>query len=167
VLAADGSVRSETFSADSWLLGARYITEQEVTWIAELYRNGLGFGESELEAFYRQLEAGFGSAGSAAAQARLRALAQSGYGRANPGRRYAYLRVAAKDPFDWLYFSPALTAITNLDDGSWQVTPELVYTGWTNVELRARLVLLDGSPYSEFGAKAAGQRLELRLRWFF
>jgi hypothetical protein len=166
-LGADGTVRTEQRTADSWLVGARYITEQEVTWIAELYRNGLGFSEDELEAFYRQLDAAFDSAGATAAQDRLRALAQAGYGRANPGRRYAYLRVSAKDPFDWLYVNPALTAIANLEDGSWQVTPEVVYTGWQDVELRARLIALEGSPYSEFGAKPGPRRLELRLRLYF
>jgi hypothetical protein len=167
LLAADGSVRSETITADSWLLGLRYITEREVTWIAELYRNGLGYDEDELATFYRQLEAAFASGASSALQDRLTALAQAGYGRASPGRHYAYLRLSAKEPFDWLYFTPALTAIANVDDGSWQITPEAVYTGWTDFELRARLVVLGGDRYSEFGAKPSSERLELRLRWFF
>lgn len=167
VLAGDGSVRSETFSANSWLLGARYITEQEVTWIAEVYRNGLGYTADELERFYRHVEAAFDAGGGAPAQELARSLAQAGYGRANPGRNYGYLRVSAKDPFDWLYVAPALTTIVNLDDHSWQVTPEVAYTGWQDVELRARWIVLRGDPYSEFGSKASGQRVELRLRWFF
>jgi hypothetical protein len=167
VLAADGSVQSQTFDADSWLLGARYVSEQEVTWIAELYRNGLGYSADELERFYRRVDAAFEAGAPPAAQDAARALAQSGYARANPGRRYAYLRASAKDPFDWLYVTPALTSIVNLDDRSWQITPEIAYTGWQDIELRARWIVLRGDPFSEFGAKAAGQRLELRLRWFF
>jgi hypothetical protein len=167
VLAADGSVRSETFSADSWLLGARYITEQEVTWIAELYRNGLGYTTEELDRFYRRVDAAFDGGAPPQAQELAHSLAQAGYGRANPGRNYAYLRVSAKDPFDWLYVAPALTTIVNLDDHSWQVTPEVAYTGWQDFELRARWIVLDGDPYTEFGSKASGRRLELRLRWFF
>lgn len=167
VLGADSTPRSDRIDADSWLFGARYITEREVTWIAELYRNGMGYDEGELAAYYRQLQAAFGSGGSAAAQSQARTLAQSGYGRANSGRRYAYLRVSTKDPFDWLYFNPALTAIVNLDDRSWQMTPELLYNGWQNVELRARAVLLHGAALSEFGAKAAARRLELTARLYF
>ena len=48
-----------------------------------------------------------GGGAFASAQALAQSLAQSGYGRANPGRHYAYLRISAKDPFDWLYVSPA------------------------------------------------------------
>ena len=40
VLGTDGIMRTSQINADSWLIGARYITEHEVTWIAELYRNG-------------------------------------------------------------------------------------------------------------------------------
>ena len=167
VLAADGSVGVQTGHADSWLLGARYVTESEVTWIAELYRNGAGYDDAELSRFYRLLEAAFEPGGTTQQQAQAHALAQAGYGRANPGVHYAYLRVSTKDPFGWLYVNPALTTIVNLDDRSWQLTPELVYTGWQNVELRARAVLLQGGAHSEYGAKAAGHRLELSLRVYF
>jgi hypothetical protein len=167
ILGADGVLVSETQNLDSWLVGARYMTESEVTWITELYRNGTGFDETQLAAFYRLLDQAFSAGGGARAQALAQALAQSGYGRVNPGRSYAYLRVSAKDPFDWLYVNPALTLIANLDDRSWQLTPELLYTGWQNVELRARAVLLQGDPLTEYGAKPFERRLELRLRLYF
>jgi hypothetical protein len=167
VLEPNGTVRSERANVDSWLLGLRYITEREVTWIAELYRNGAGYEEAQLGIFYRALSDAFAPGGSAAAQSQALSLAQSGYGRANPGRHYAYLRISVKDPFDWLYLTPAVTAIVSLDDRSRQITTELVYTGWQNLELRARAVLLHGAPLSEFGAKAAARRLEMSLRFYF
>lgn len=167
VLDAGGVIRTEKENLDSWLIGARYITEREVTWIAELYRNGAGYDDAQLGRFYQLLDDAFAAGGSAPVQAQALSLARSGYGRANPGRHYAYLRISAKDPFDWLYMTPALTAIANLDDRSWQITPEVMYAGWQNVELRARAVLLHGDRLSEFGEKAAGRRLELWLRMYF
>lgn len=167
VLQPGGNLASVRGNVDSALLGARYITENEVTWVAELYRNGAGYDAAELARYYSALQAAHGPSGTPAAQAQAASLASSGYGRANPGRRYAYLRVSTRDPFDWLYFNPALTAIANLDDHSWQLTPELLYTGWQNVELRARAVLLHGDALDEFGAKAASRRLELSLRLYF
>jgi hypothetical protein len=166
-LLADGTVRTRRTQLDSWLLGARYLTEGEVTWIAELYRNGAGYDDTQLAQFYGLLDAAFAPGGTAAQQAQARTLAQSGFGRSNPGRHYAYLRVSAKDPFDWLYLTPALTAIANLDDGSWQITPELVYAGWQNVELRARAMLLHGKASSEFGAKPARRRIEASAKFYF
>lgn len=167
VLGSDGVVRTVQAHADSWLLGLRYLTEREVTWIVEYYRNALGYDEAELSTYYQWLLDAFGPSGSAGAQNLASTLAQSGYGRANPGRDYAYLRVSAKDPFDWLYFTPSLTAIVNLGDHSYQITPELLYTGWQDVELRLRAIWLQGGELSDFGAKPASRRLELLLRLYF
>jgi hypothetical protein len=166
-LGAGGKVTTTTANADSWLVGARYLSENEVTVIGELYRNGTGFDADQLARFYALLDQAFAAGGGQALQALARSLAQAGYGRANPGRNYAYLRVSAKDPFDWLYVSPSLTSIVNLDDQSWQLTLELLYTGWENVELRLRGILTQGDEATEFGEKPAAQRVELRLRVYF
>lgn len=166
-LDAAGLPVSRRTNADSWLLGLRAVTDSEVTWIAELYRNGSGVTEDDLTRFHGLLEDAFGPAGTPALRAAARALAAAGFARNNPARHYGYLRVAAKDPFDWLYVAPALTVIGNLDDHSLQLTPEVVYTGWQNLELRARAILLRGREGSEFGEKPAARRLELSLRLYF
>ena len=90
-----------------------------------------------------------------------------GYLRPNPGRDYLYARFSLKEPFDILFFTPALTTIINLDDQSYSLTPELLYTGFTNWELRLRFALLGGDADSEFGEKQNSNRLELRLRYYF
>jgi hypothetical protein len=43
-----------------------------------------------------------------------------------------------KEPFDWLDFTPGFTAIVNLDDGNYSMTPEGVYTRMTDWEMRIR-----------------------------
>ena len=82
-------------------------------------------------------------------------------------RNYLYAQVTQKEPFDILYFSPAITTMVNLDDHSFQVTPELLYTGVKDLELRLRLYALVGSAGTEFGEKANSRRLELRVRYYF
>ncbi len=57
--------------------------------------------------------------------------------------------------------------IANLDDRSWQVTPEIVYTGWQNVEFRARAILLRGGEGSDFGERPPAHRLEFLVRLYF
>ena len=47
------------------------------------------------------------------------------------------------------------------------MTPELAYTGFTNVELRLRFFYLKGRNLSDFGEKANARRLELRARFYF
>lgn len=159
---ASGATVMQQFDTTSWLLGLRYITEREVTWVAELYRNGAGYTQDEYAAFVQAV-----AATPAANTARLAALAQTPYMRPNPGRDYAYLRISGKEPWDWLYVAPALTLLANLQDHSLSVTPEVVYTGIDNIELRARWVWLHGGAASEYGARPIQSRLEATARLSF
>lgn len=157
-------------AATSYLLGLRYLTERDTTWILEYYRNGPGFTESELQGFVGfvdQAYAQFLATGNDAFLVRASSLARAGYGRANPGRNYLYLRVSQKEPFDILYFAPALTIIANADDGSTSVAPELLYTGITNVELRLRAFFLSGGAGTEFGERQNSRRIEFQARLYF
>jgi hypothetical protein len=167
VVNPDGSIGTRGGHADSWLLGLRYLSEDEVTWILEFYRNGQGYTQDEFRDFYQLVNDAFAPTGTSAEQTLARSLAQSAYARPTAGSHYVYLRVSAKDPFDWLYVTPALSIIANTNDRSWQAAPELSYTGWQNVELRVRAILLHGDAGTEFGEKAIGRRLELLARLYF
>jgi hypothetical protein len=127
--------------ATSTLLGLRYLTERDTTWIVEVYRNGAGLTE---------------------AQFRARPV-----GRPNPMRNYLYLRASQKEPFDILYFTPSATVIANLDDGSYSLIGELAYTGFKDFELRLRAAANRGDRLTEFGEKPVDARYELRARWYF
>lgn len=166
LVASSGTVSSETKSVSQWLLGLRYLTENDTTIIAEYYHNGGGYSASQMQDFFNAVEL----ASSTSNTSLLNTLASVGsksYLVRNPGQNYLYLRVSIKEPFDWLYFVPALTAITNVDDNSYSLSPELVYTGYKNLELRFKATLLQGNKYSEFGEKRNSQRYELRARYFF
>lgn len=125
----------------SYLLGLRYLTERETTWIAEVYRNGAGLTQAQFRA--------------------------QPVGRPNPMRNYLYLRASQKEPFDILYFTPSVTVIANLDDGSYALIGELLYTGFRDFELRVRAAANRGDRLTEFGDKPVDARYELRARWFF
>jgi hypothetical protein len=164
---ASGVTSSERRDFNSWLLGVRYLTEGEITWIGEYYRNGSGYGADELDDYYDFLDTALAPNASPMLSNKARTVVQSGYGKPNPGRDYLYVKASVSEPFDWLYGAASLTAMSNLNDGSWQVTPEVSYTGFTNVELRARLTLLGGPNEAEFTEKASSSRLELTARFFF
>ncbi len=89
------------------------------------------------------------------------------YGRLNPMRDYLYMRITQKEPFDILYFTPALTVMANLNDGGYTVSPEAVYTRITNLELRLKASFLYGGPDSEFGEKQNRWRIEFRAGYSF
>jgi hypothetical protein len=169
VIGAAGAAVQQTGSATSYLLGLRYLTERETTWIAEFYRNGAGYTEDQMRAYFAFGHSAYDrflATGSTAGLERAGAL-QTSFGRPNAMRRYLYVRASQKEPFDVLYFTPAVTAIVNLDDQSYSVAPELAYTGITNLELRLRFFALQGARLADFGEKMNEQRIELRARLYF
>lgn len=157
-LSPDGSIVRRSGSSSSWLLGLRHLSTFELTTIIEWYHNGGGYSEDELSGFYRLVDT---------APQQARSLGRSGYARPFAGRDYLYTRLSIKEPFDLLYLTPALTTIVNLADGSFSLAPELMYTGFTNWELRLRVTLLTGETGTEYGEKTNDARAEVRLRYYF
>ncbi len=153
----------------SALLGIRYLTENEITWIAELYHNGNGFSEEQMEDFYLFTENALSQEknGTPAALARAQVISRKGYGSFAPMRNYLYLKASIKDPSDFLYLTPSLTTIFNLDDSSFTLTPELLYKGFDNLEIRLRASLLSGPDLSEYDEKKTAWKCELRIRYSF
>ncbi len=169
VLNTSGTATTHTADVTSYLLGLRYLTERETTWIVEYYRNGTGYTEPEMRDYFTLVQDGYDQflvTGSTTLLDRARAQ-QTGYVRANPMQRYLYLRVSQKEPFDILYFTPSLTVIQNLDDRSYSAAPELLYTGIANLELRLRMFFLQGGRLTDFGEKQNDRRIELRVRYYF
>ncbi|MDP1531623.1 hypothetical protein [Rhodoferax sp.] len=164
---ASGVTSRERVDMDSYLLGLRYLTQGEVTWIAEYYRNGAGYSAQELNDYYQFLEAAIAPGAPATLASSARSVAQSGYARPNPGRDYLYVKASVSEPFDWVYGAASLTSMVNLNDHSYQITPEISYTGFANWELRARLIFLSGKEFTEFGEKLSSGRLEIYGRYFF
>jgi len=156
--------------AISYLLGLRYLTEKETTYILEYYRDGTGLSRKQMTDFFSFADASyrnFVATGNKAGLVRAAKLAKGPYGNPNPMRDYLYFRVSQKEPFDVLYLTPALTAIINPNDGSFNVLPEITYSPLTNLELRLKGAILVGRSHTDFGEKQNDYRLELRLRYFF
>ena len=136
---AQGVGTTHEWNAISYLLGLRYLSPQETTYILEYYHNGTGVTQSQFQdfvTFTNNSYETFLSTGNDSGLARASQLAEGVYGRPNPMRDYLYFRASQKEPFDILYFTPALTSIINLQDASLVVIPELTYSPITNLELQ-------------------------------
>jgi hypothetical protein len=170
VVDSAGQVTPEIHDATSTLLGVRYLTASDTTYIAEVYRNGTGYSEEEARQFYEFVNAAlaqFEQTGSTALLQRALSLSQGSYGRANAGRDYVYFRAQQKDAFGTVYLQAAVTAMVNLQDRSYQLTPELLYAGVKNLDLRLRLFLLHGGASTDFGEKQNSRKLEVYARYYF
>lgn len=165
-----GGVSAVEYDATSFLLGTRYLTTRDTTFIFEYYRNGTGFTPDEMKNFFgfvNDAYQGYAATANDTALQKAATLFEGNYGRLNPMRDYLYLRIAQKEPFDILYFNPAITTIFNLNDGSLTVAPEMVYTRITNLDLRLKASFITGPRDSEFGEKPFDFRLELRAGFYF
>lgn len=164
VLGPGNALQTQTRTYDSALIGTRYLTERDTTIVFELYRNGGGYSADEMTTFYDLVRASASTPALVQAAGRAAAL---GYNRPNTAQRYAYLRASQKEPFDILDFTPSVSVIANTGDHSASLSPELLYTGIRNLELRARVMFNRGGAGTEYGEKAVRSRAELRARLFF
>ncbi len=170
VLNNSGILESLEKSVTSYLLGLRYLTENDLTTILEYYHNDAGYSEMEMDRFYQLVSDAnkqYNNTGEDSLFSQAALISKAGYAKPQSGRNYLYGRITQKEPFDLLYFIPGITAIFNLDDESYSFSPEAVYTGFTNWELRLRYSLIDGGRFTEHGEKLNRSKLELRVRYYF
>jgi len=170
VIDRDENVAEESYASTSYLLGARFLTRTDTTFIFEYFKNGNGYTFNEMGDFYFLIEQAYQSyllTGDDSQLNFLTGAAGQAYRTFAPMQDYLYLRISQKEPWDILYFIPSFTSIFNLTDKSFSLTPELLYNPITNLELRAKIAVLLGKSGSEFGEKQNDFRLEFRIRYYF
>jgi hypothetical protein len=166
----DGKVATEEIDARSYLLGVRYLNQQNITWIVEYYHNGAGYRPGEMRNYYDFVDSafsGFDRDGSIDPVRQARSLSEGGYGRQNPMRDYLYFRASQPDAFDVLYLTPAVFGIFNLNDRSFALTQETAYRPEDNTEYRMQISFISGGGGTEYGEKQNDLRVEFRSRLFF
>jgi len=166
----DGTVFNKEYDATSYLLGLRYLTKSDTTYIFEYFHDATGFTKSEMGDYFSFIDQGYDTYLTSGDDSLLRKaskIAGRNYNRKNPMRDYLYSRISQKEPFDILYFTPSVTGIFNTNDKSFSVGPELLYTGVKNLELRLRTTFLIGDSYTEYGEKQNNFWIGLRVRYYF
>jgi len=169
VIQEDGAAGEEKYASINYLLGIRFLTKTNTTFFFEYFKNGNGYTSSEMENFYFLVEQVFQSYLLNGDEGQIKFISEASqtYRTFAPMQDYLYLRISQKEPWDILYFTPSFTSIFNLTDKSFSITPELLYSPVTNLELRARITVLLGKSDSEFGEKQNDFRLEFRGRYYF
>ena len=165
-----GNTFIKEYDAKNYLLGIRYLTELDTTFIVEYYHNSTGFTKEEMDDYFSFINTAYDTYTASRNDSDLRRalnLTDGNYGSINPMRDYFYARVSQKEPFDILYFTPSLTGIFNINDESFSFSPEFLYTGITNLELRLKTSFLSGRRNSEYGEKQNDYRVEFRARYYF
>ncbi len=162
----NGSLHAERDDHFSYLLGLRYLHTSNTTVIAEYYHNGPGLNKNEFENYLDFLASGAARGNITIAQQTL-GVSQRYFRGSTLMQDYLYVKFVIPEPFDWLYFTPSLYTIYNLNDNSFLLSTSMSYKPVTNFEFIFWPTFLLGGDNSEFGGKMVQQRMELWLRVFF
>jgi hypothetical protein len=160
VLSSSGQVSQQTWQGVNFLLGTRYLTERETTWIVEFYHQASGYQPEQMQTLYDYAQS--------ATPSSLKAKIQfTPYLSPQSMRNYASIRVTQKEPFDWLYWTIGLNVMVNLDDSSAIWVPEALYAGRSDWEFRLRGLVFAGDRHTEYGERQNQQRIEARVKYSF
>lgn len=154
----------------SFLLGTRFLTRTDITFIFEYYKNARGLSTSDFAEYYLEIDDAYKlylETGESDLIEQIKESTEPAFRSFASMREYLYLRISKKEPFDILYLTPSITAIYNLGDTSFSFAPELIYSPLTNLEFRAKISLFFGKSGSDFGEKQNKFRLEFRGRYYF
>lgn len=144
------------------LLGFRYLTQNDVTWIVEWRYQPNKPTPSTMKKLYQLANSTQPENLTLAKQAKSAGLLGT-----DTAHNSVYIKASTKDWLDILYLNAALWGLINPDDGSSAWTAELSHSGVKNQEWRLRASLLNGSKLTEYGEKLNDAKLELRWRYFF
>ncbi len=165
-----GNLTEEKYDAINFLLGIRYLTSHDTTYIFEYYRNGQGYTSDEMEDYFALIEDGYQEYINSQSMAKLSKSRQYGsqfYNQQTAMKDYLYLKVSQKEPFDILYFTPSIACIYNINDKSASITPQITYAPITNLELDLKATFLLGKDHTEFDEKLNDYKIYASVKYYF
>jgi len=162
----DGMLTRGDRDASTYLVGLRFLSASNTTIIAEYFHNDVGLNKGEYEEYSAFVLNGTTSPIAAVLQQTL-ATQQKYFKGSTLMQEYLYLKVIQPEPFDWLYFTPSVFMIYNLEDKSALLSASLSYKPSTNVEFLLWPTVLVGSPMTEYGGKQLQERVEFWLRVYY
>lgn len=151
--------KTEAYNQTEALLGLRYLTNTDVTWIAEVYTDSGGMTKDESTMLYKNIEKSSGTK----ALSYLSQIQQ----RKTINQNYGYLKVSVKEPFDWLYFTPSISWLGNLDDKSSNILTQLSYAPGDNWTTLFSWQTMSGEKYTQYGENVIQDKLSLLINYSF
>ncbi|RLC15609.1 MAG: hypothetical protein DRI24_10515 [Deltaproteobacteria bacterium] len=165
-----GNLTEKKYDAKNYLLGIRYLTSYDTTYIFEYFRNGQGYTSDEMEDYFTLIEDGYQEYRNSQSMAKISKSRQYGsrfYNRQTVMKDYLYLKVSQKEPFDILYFTPSVTCLYNMNDKSSSIMPQITYTPITNLEFELRTTFFFGKDHTEFGEKINDCKIYTSVNFYF
>jgi len=151
------------------LLGLRYLSNIETTYILEYYHNGQGYTQKEYENYLNFIENGYDQYLNTSSNTSISKSKQYAayYNKQAAMRDYIYLKISQKDPFDILYFTPSIICIYNINDQSSSITPAITYSPITNLTLDLKAGFLFGESKTEYNEKINKSKIVFSIKYYF
>jgi hypothetical protein len=165
-----GNGIEKKYDARDFLLGIRYLSARDTTYIFEYYRNGHGYTEDEIKDYFSFIQAGYDTYSSSQNMGDILAGRMYGsqyYNKQTVMRDYFYLKISNKEPFDILYFTPSLTCVFNINDKSGSIAPQITYAPITNLEFDLKTIFLYGEDNTEYGEKINDYKILASVTYYF
>ena len=157
---------SLTINELSYLLGLRYLAPSNTTIILDYYHAPYGLTKTEFDALGDYLQWRLESGLPRDIQEGRLVLSQQFRSRTLM-RDYLYIKATQPEPFGWLYTSISCFAIVNLQDKSFNLSPQFVYKPYTNFEFLIWPTLFVGNENTEYGNKPFAKKVEVWGRFYF
>ncbi len=150
---------SEGSEEQKILVGTRYLTENDITWILEGYHDSSGLTKEDSQALLESVRAG-----SITAAGKLMSISRQGK---MLNRNYAYIKASIKEPFNWLYVTPSTAWLINMDDSSINTTIQLTYTPVNNWDYQTSWQHMAGGSVTQFGENIVQDRIVMEMAYSF
>ena len=141
------------------LIGLRYLNENETTFFLEAYQDSSALTVEESKLLYEKLE----TSPPKQKKAILNRI-QSG---STLNRRYGYAKVSISEPFGFLYFTPSLAMLSNLDDHSKNGIIQAKYAPGSNYSFQLTFQSLSGEENTQYGEFLNKDKTELQFTYSF
>lgn len=160
------SLQTENIGGSSYLFGFRWLNRWNITTIGEYCRNEAGLSKSEFEEYHDFLAQAIASGNNIAVSGALNA-SKTYFSNPNLMREYLYLKASWQEPFNWLYFTPAVQLLYNLEDNSYSAGFPVSYKPITNLEFVFWPAVFAGGINTEYGSKQYEGKAEFWARFYF
>lgn len=169
IIDENGNTSEQEDTVLNLLLGLRYLSNLETTYILEYYHNGQGYTQKEYENYLNFIENGYAQYLNTSSNISIFKSKQYAayYNQQAAMKDYIYLKIFQKDPFDILYFTPSITFIYNINDQSSSITPGITYSPITNLTLDLKAGLLFGKSKTEYNEKINKAKIVFSIKYYF
>ena len=137
-----------------------------MTVITEYYRNDAGLTKDEFQNYLDFLQQRLDSGNQSQINQAL-GYSQQNFKDKTLMQEYLYLDVQKPEPFDWLYFTPSVSVIYNIQDQSQSLSFTLSYKPVTNIELLFKPTFMIGDEDTEYGSQPFKKKVEMSIIWSF